>query len=249
MNDITTKESYEALFSRGIADGAKWREDALKCALDIRKFEIELYWKRATYFWTLIAASFAGYFALQSTEPAKRNLPSIFIIACIGLVLSFAWYLVNRGSKYWQENWERHVDVLSEKVIGPLYRTTLSKEKWWCIFEPHEAFPFSVSRVNQTVSLFITLLWGGLAIRAFPFSQAIQPSRVTAYWSMAGFTALFLILLLWLGWPKKKQKPRKICFDVTGLGEEKPKGTIDGAAPDVARNAPPHPPSHPASRA
>ena len=34
---------------------------ALAYALDIRKFEIELYWKRATYFWGFIAAAFAGY--------------------------------------------------------------------------------------------------------------------------------------------------------------------------------------------
>ena len=34
------------------------RKKALKQVLDIRKFEIELYWKRATYFWTFIAAMF-----------------------------------------------------------------------------------------------------------------------------------------------------------------------------------------------
>jgi|SRR5438270_1430938 len=102
MQEITNKESYEVAFQQDIAN-SEWRKDALKYALDIRKFEIDLYWKRATYFWALIAASFAGYFALQSTESAKRNAFSIFIVSCIGLVLSFAWYLVNRGSKYWQE--------------------------------------------------------------------------------------------------------------------------------------------------
>ena len=37
---------------------------ALDQALDIRKFEIELYWKRTAYFWTLITAAFAGYFVI-----------------------------------------------------------------------------------------------------------------------------------------------------------------------------------------
>jgi len=32
--------------------------------LDIRRFAIKLYWKRATYFWTLIAASFAEIFSI-----------------------------------------------------------------------------------------------------------------------------------------------------------------------------------------
>lgn len=37
------------------SDVAKLRE-AYDKAHDIRKFEIELYWKRTTYVWTLIAA-------------------------------------------------------------------------------------------------------------------------------------------------------------------------------------------------
>ena len=232
MPEITSAESYEKLFlGKKDKDSNKWREEALKNALDIRKFEIDLYWKRAAYFWTLIAASFAGYFALQNTEPVKKDELSIFIITCIGLILSFAWYLVNRGSKYWQENWERHVDVLSEKVMGPLYRTTLSREHWLTVLMPNKPFPFSVSRVNQLVSLFITLLWVGLAIRAFPFSQAVRPSHEASYRIMAGFTGIFLFLILWLGWPKKKYAPRRICFDVADFDQTEQKNTGPIAAP------------------
>ena len=36
--------------------------------MDIRKFEIDLYWKRAAYFWAFIAATFAGYFALLGSN-------------------------------------------------------------------------------------------------------------------------------------------------------------------------------------
>lgn len=209
----------------------------MKCALDIRKFEIELYWKRAAYFWTLIKASFAGYFALQNVDPAKRNDASIFVITCIGFVLSFAWQLVNRGSRYWQENWERHVDVLSERVIGPLYRTTLSREDWLYVFYPHKAFPFSVSRVNQIVSLFITLLWAGLAFGAFP-SLVIQRLRPHEHWITATFTFIFLVLLLWLGWPKEGT-PRPIRFDVAEFREEEERGPISDVAPAAVSTAPP----------
>jgi len=229
MPEITNVKSYEELFSRKIVGEAKWQEEALKHALDIRKFEIELYWKRAAYFWTLIAASFAGYFALQNVEATKRNGPSIFIVACIGLMVSFAWFLVNRGSKYWQENWERHVDVLGEHVIGPLYRTTLSRDGRWGVLRIDSGFPFSVSRVNQIVSLFITLLWGGLAILALPFSQAIRPHRIAGYWIMAGYTAAFLVLLPWLGWPKKKETRRRIHFDVAEFDEKGTGGNNNGA--------------------
>lgn len=115
--DIKTRGEYFKNFS-GQPSDLQLRAEALKYALDIRKFEIELYWKRAAYFWTLIAAAFAGYFALRSAEKLREG--PLFLVTCLGLVLSVAWYLVNRGSKFWQENWERHVDILEDEIIGPL---------------------------------------------------------------------------------------------------------------------------------
>jgi len=77
------------------------RRTALIQAIDNRKFEIELYWKRAAYFWTFIAAAFAAFFLLQE----KLNDSSVtFIVACLGFIFSLTWYFVNRGSKFWQQN-------------------------------------------------------------------------------------------------------------------------------------------------
>ncbi len=96
---------------------------ALDHARDNRQFEIELYWKRATYFWGLITATFAGYFAILSSGTAivERDFLA-FILACIGCVLTFAWFMVDKGSKQWQANWEAHVDMLEDKVTGPSTR-------------------------------------------------------------------------------------------------------------------------------
>ena len=64
---------------------------ALQWALDTRKFEIEMYWKRAGYFWTLIGVAFAGYFAILSNEGVNFDrFLYAYIVACIGLVFSFA---------------------------------------------------------------------------------------------------------------------------------------------------------------
>lgn len=138
-------------------------EEALRYALDIRKFEIELYWKRATYFWTFIGASLAGYIAVQSFEDQVRQDLSV-ILSCLGLVFSFAWALVNRGSKFWQENWEKHVDMLEDSVTGPLYKTVLSRNRdtsggerlSYALTGPSE---ISVSKINSIVSIFTFLLW------------------------------------------------------------------------------------------
>ena len=51
-------------------------EKALERALDIRKFEIDLYWKRTVYFWTFIAATSASFVVVQtsSTTSIKADM-------------------------------------------------------------------------------------------------------------------------------------------------------------------------------
>ncbi|WP_371194201.1 hypothetical protein [Glaciecola sp. SC05] len=138
-------------------------KDALAHALDIRKFEIELYWKRATYFWTFIGATLAGFVAVQSFEGVPRQDMSV-ILSCLGLMFSFSWVLVNRGSKFWQENWEKHVDMLENKTTGPLYKIVLSRNsntKKDDLFSHviSGASEVSVSKINQIVSVYIFTLW------------------------------------------------------------------------------------------
>jgi hypothetical protein len=148
---IDKEEQYQRNFSN-----KKIRKEALKQALDIRKFEIELYWKRATYFWTFLAATFAGYFLVHRMESPPQYL--IFIVCNLGFMFSLCWFLVNKGSKFWQNNWERHVDRLEDLEMGPLYKTVISEEnlsKWSATKE----YPFSVSKINQLLSLYITVLW------------------------------------------------------------------------------------------
>ncbi|MBI9113038.1 hypothetical protein [Maridesulfovibrio ferrireducens] len=129
---------------------------ALDTALDIRKFEIELYWKRATYFWAFIAVLFAGYYQVDD------YLLKI-ILTCSGFLFSVAWFLVNKGSKYWQNNWERHVDALEDMVIGPLYKTILEdKGKGNCFTG---AAAYSVTKINQILSGSVVFFWFILLIK------------------------------------------------------------------------------------
>jgi hypothetical protein len=214
MSEIRSEDDYDRSFPSGVRDDDP-RAKALAYALDIRKFEIELYWKRAGYFWTLIAVSFAGFVALKTTkEPTPVGLT--FLVSCIGLVLSVGWYLVNRGSKYWQENWERHVDVLETRVIGPLYKTTLAKEEFaWMKF--WAAYPYSVSNINQLISLFVVLVWAGLAFISFPQASSLSCVRPLAPWVLAFGTLSFLVLLVVLGRSRPGSKARRINFRVSPL--------------------------------
>ena len=51
--------------------------------------------------------------------------------------------------------------------MGPLYKTTISKSSFsFC--ELWSGYPYSVSKVNQLISLFITVVWLGIGFYAFP---------------------------------------------------------------------------------
>ncbi|QNR68913.1 hypothetical protein IAQ67_07740 [Paenibacillus peoriae] len=141
-------------------------------ALDIRKFEIDLYWKRATYFWAFIAATFAGYFLLISkyseggdTSGNEFYWRQILIVCVLGFLFSFTWYLVNRGSKFWQNNWERHVDYLEDEVMGPLYKLVLNPKENKSYHFLSE-YPFFVSKINQLSSLLVCIVWAMLIFGA-----------------------------------------------------------------------------------
>lgn len=167
---MTAEEKYKDSFGLGASPDQTKTASALQHALDIRKFEIGLYWQRATYFWTLIAATFAGYFAVLSAEHMNDKYFNAYVLSCVGLIFSLAWFLTNRGSKYWQENWENHVDMLEDGITGPLYKTVLHRsEKLGLLSRAIEGpAPFSVSQINQWVSLFTVAVWLPLIVNVLP---------------------------------------------------------------------------------
>lgn len=184
-------KEYRVRFSKkSRVSGENMNIKALDRALDIRKFEIELYWKRATYFWTFIAATLAGFVAIQASSSAAKADLSV-LLCNLGIVFSFGWLCANRGSKYWQENWENHVDMLEDPVNGPLYKVVLSRGrpkelKEWLVHLLTGPSPISVSKVNQLISLFVTLMWIGLLFYSLPpfhYESAIN-------WYYVGIVAL-----------------------------------------------------------
>jgi hypothetical protein len=174
--------------------------EKVKCAhalaLDIRKFEIDLYWKRAVYFWAFIAAAFAGYFTVQKSA-SHDQIP--FVVACLGFLFSVAWYFVNRGSKAWQQNWELHVDLLEDGMVGPLYKTILQNKEKYHFVNLVGAYWFSPSKLNQLLSLFIVVIWSILGYREF--MRAYDPDFVHSWllWAMLIATFIFVILLFFAG--------------------------------------------------
>ncbi|MCR9908917.1 hypothetical protein NB545_15800 [Vibrio campbellii] len=85
--------------------------EAYKIALETRNMEIGLFWQRSNYFLALNAALAIGFFRLSDSYYA-------YALACFGLFVSFLWFRVNLGSKYWQSRWEERLKI-QEQIAAP----------------------------------------------------------------------------------------------------------------------------------
>jgi hypothetical protein len=139
-------ESYFAALSLSPGD-AESRQRALDRAHELRKFEINLYWKRASYFWTVQAAAFAFVGFLRGASAVEAQ--AFIIPAALGFLTAVVGYLSARGSKFWQDSWEGHVDLLEPACEARLSQVFVLREK------PRH----SVTRVNQNLLLLIAGAW------------------------------------------------------------------------------------------
>jgi len=129
---------------------------ALIRAHDIRKFEIELLWKRTTYMSTFQAFLFAALGVSFSADSPELSIYVLRIIVCIvGVFSALFWFLMNKGSKFWYGNWEIHIDFLEYEFEGNLHKT---------VFSGNEEKPFSVSRINMSTSFMFFGTWCVLAV-------------------------------------------------------------------------------------
>lgn len=163
MNKIT-EEDYFLYF-----DNRKWNnndnkevkenvyKEAFKIALDTRKFEIELYWKRSNYFTLFIGIVFVGLYTIYDKSDSIELSILEIILSILGYFLSLLWYLSNRGSKFWHENWEEHISVLGRKIGCPIFDIGKTPNKK--ITAMTDYYPFSVTKINHLVSIFITISW------------------------------------------------------------------------------------------
>ena len=158
-------------------------EKALNAAHDIRKFEIQLFWSRGIYYWGFIVASFTAYFALLNKllpneevdllcDLTKLSCFSKIVLLFMSLICLFfcmAWILVNKGSKFWQENWEAHIDQLEDGITGKMYKAILNtKSKGFsrCPLS-WKAYDYSVTKVTTLTSIFLACVSAVLAIFHF----------------------------------------------------------------------------------
>jgi len=167
------------------------RSEALKYAYAMRDTLDNGYWTRAAYFWAFLGAAFAGYATAFTTLDDKpdKQIFLLLIISSIGFLLSWAWYLANRGSKYWMVHWERKIRSLQNEVTGPLFGGDKIDDdsKGWALWD---SYPFPVTKINCLISFYAWVLWLFIGIYTVYSAHVIIPCW--AIWS--------LVLLTLVGW-------------------------------------------------
>lgn len=167
--------------------------EAYKIAIDTRNLEIKLFWQRSLFFAAFVSAIFVGYSSTEVNPLLK------LILSSLGFLLSFAWALANRGSKYWYESWETKIDEIEKdydfKLFGP-WKKPQDKGKFFL----YKARPYSVSKIAIYVTDIILISWLFLlfqeAISFFPFLLQIESHGCAAFVVYVTFLLIAIYLLI-----------------------------------------------------
>jgi hypothetical protein len=147
--------------------------------------EYTLHWTRAGYFWGLIAAIFAGYTLVITSDHYKRAvcMHLDLYLLLLGLVFSVAWLLVIKGSAFWHKNWELHTRMLEQYIAGNIEKTIYCTNK----------VVFSPDRINGMLAVIITGVWALLLVHYFSSGAAqLRDPRVAVPAVLAIVALLFM---------------------------------------------------------
>lgn len=205
-----SKEYFEHLLGKNLSDGEKLTkqdyrkiEEAYNKAHDIRKFEIELYWKRSTYFWTFISVLVAICGVVSAAFLKDGKFPTelrsfLFCTSILGYFISLHFLITCVSGKQWQENWERHIDILESYFAGNLYKLNLVKGK----------LRYSISLSNEIIVAAITFAWIIIIIyNIFDIPKAIM-------WKGVAFLIVITAAYLWMSLKRSKNTDIDITFNI-----------------------------------
>ncbi len=167
---------------------------AYKECSENRRFEIERYWGRSTYFSVFLGAILVAVGGVVSWETDKitdlwleaKTIKAIalFILTYVGTLLSLVWFYVGKGSKEWQKVYEMRMYYLENYVTGgfhKIFSVPNEVEDEGNRVYPNPLFslreyPYSVSKLNLVVSLSAFIIWGILWIfySAYLYSHFLE---------------------------------------------------------------------------
>ncbi|WP_238365813.1 hypothetical protein [Mesobacterium pallidum] len=202
MDDLEKIELYRKKLGFPEASDKDRRERAFDLAHQLRQFEIELTWKRSTYFWGLQIAAFVAYatifrsvdFAEPPITRGAEVLQSkstfgaflLLITSLFGLASSVILSKSIKSSKQWQYNWEKHIDFLEHEFSGDLYKTVYRREK---------DFEVSLTGLNLASSSVAALTWCAILILSICVLHAVR-APFSSVDLVAGLLIFFVIAII-----------------------------------------------------
>ena len=165
---------------------------AFETALAGRNFEIELVWKRSQFFWLVNAAALAGFIAIGEKDESYQ-----MIVVCFGMVSSFSWILINIGSKWWQEAWERKLKDEQNYLCENFFENYAPEKNRLFIFP---LVRFSVTGVVTAFSCFVFMLWLVIGVyllgSSITFIGPLVILEKLKELMLFSFTILFCVMML-----------------------------------------------------
>ncbi len=165
------------------------RVKAFDIAHENRRLEIQLFWQRSLFFWGFVAASLVGY-----AQTIKDHSHYSAIFAFFGLVCSIIWSRGNRGSKYWQEYWEKKVNFFQHFATGNIFFDRKpTTPGFFDVFEGRRA---SVSKLTMALSDYSIGVWALLCLLTFTEKPFLDAHWRAAAEVIAICTLLFCLFFL-----------------------------------------------------
>ena len=190
------RQKYLETLGLSKATDKKLRAAALERAHVIRQFEIELYWKRANYFWLLQAAVFTAVaLTIGNDAVGFRGLLPL-TLSTLGFLTAWTSWLAGLSSKFWQRNWEHHIDMLEAEFEGNLYKT---------VYVSRSGSKWSLTSLNENLILLFSIFWIFVALFAsisananWDFTGKFAKPNVSEVitvliWILAGIGAVYLV--------------------------------------------------------
>ncbi|WP_130100541.1 hypothetical protein [Siccibacter turicensis] len=162
FNKLLNKNFNEAEVKLTPQDTSRIKE-AYEKAHHIREYEINLFWSRLNYLWTITAVLFAAWGVLLNSvlSPEEGRTISdvqyfaLFLISIFGVVLTMLSSFITKAGKHWQQVWEYHVVTLEPFQSGSLYSLK---------FESSTDTAPSISRSVVIFHWFLLLTWSLSAV-------------------------------------------------------------------------------------
>lgn len=191
-----------------VEDTAQYR--ALQRAHDLRRFEIENYWRRSTYFWGFQLAALAALAIARQSNALDGII--LMAVAIFGMTTALTGVLTAKGSKFWQQNWEAHVDFLEDEIEGRLHKVALSRD---------ENLAPSVSRANERLLWALTIGWILIFITGAIYYAELCPSAPLSWIKVAvilAMSAAAVGVFLWM-WFTPKSDLKQRAYDLRTMTE------------------------------